>query len=111
MIRAVAQERQRPFSARSYIDWGLRRVAEASRCGNPRSASWIADLCFYPGMDDASSHEVLADSTEMIIALVAAVGTDVTMICDLVATTLDEYDYRSQLFRLSDYLEEQARHS
>lgn len=50
----------------------------------------------------------LADETELIIALVAAVGTDIGMVADQVATQLDEYDYTTQVLRLSDYLAEQA---
>jgi deoxycytidylate deaminase len=54
-------------------------------------------------MDQAS-----ADQTELFIALVAAVGTDVGMIADQVAIQLDEYRYSAQILRLSDYLAEQA---
>lgn len=51
----------------------------------------------------------LADQTELVIALVAAVGTDIGMVGDQVATQLDEYDYTTQVLRLSDYLAEQAQ--
>jgi hypothetical protein len=46
--------------------------------------------------------------TELFVALVAAVGTDVGLLGDQVATELAEYDYSSQVLRLSDYLAEQA---
>jgi deoxycytidylate deaminase len=48
------------------------------------------------------------DQTELFIALVAAVGTDVGLVGDQVATQLDEYGYNAQVLRLSDYLAEQA---
>ncbi len=43
-----------------------------------------------------------------MIALVAAVGTDVGMVADEVATALAAYDYESDILRFSDYLAEQA---
>jgi cytidine deaminase len=49
-----------------------------------------------------------ADQTELVIALVAAVGTDIGLVSDQLATQLDEYGYTHQVLRLSDYLEEQA---
>jgi len=49
-----------------------------------------------------------ADQSELFIALVAAVGTDVGLVADQVATQLDVYGYESELLRLSDYLAEQA---
>jgi cytidine deaminase len=50
----------------------------------------------------------VADQTELVVALVAAVGTDVGLVGDQVATQLDEYGYTSHPLRLSDYLAEQA---
>lgn len=44
------------------------------------------------------------DQNELIIALVAAVGTDVGMVADELAIELSEYAYDSELLRLSDYL-------
>ena len=49
------------------------------------------------------------DQTELVIALVAAVGTDIGIVSDQVATQLDEYGYTHQVLRLSDYLAEQAQ--
>lgn len=49
-----------------------------------------------------------ADQSELIVALVAAVGTDVGLVGDQVATRLAEYAYEAQILRLSDYLAEQA---
>jgi len=48
------------------------------------------------------------DQTELFIALVAAVGTDVGLVGDQVATQLDDYGYTSHLLRLSNYLAEQV---
>lgn len=50
----------------------------------------------------------LADQTELFIALVAAVGTDVGMISEEVGIELAEYGYEVHPLRLSDYLAEQA---
>jgi deoxycytidylate deaminase len=47
------------------------------------------------------------DQNELIVALVAAVGTDVGMVADELAIELSEYDYSSELLRLSDYLAEE----
>jgi deoxycytidylate deaminase len=49
-----------------------------------------------------------ADHSELVVALVAAVGTDVGMVGDHIASELTTYDYKSELLRLSDYLNEQA---
>src|SRR5215218_4142479 len=54
------------------------------------------------------STEPGAAQSEPVIALVAAVGTGIGMVGDQVATQLDEYDYRTHVLRLSDYLAEQA---
>jgi len=54
------------------------------------------------------STEPGAAQSELVIALVAAVGTGIGMVGDQVATQLDEYDYRTHVLRLSDYLAEQA---
>lgn len=48
------------------------------------------------------------DHSELIIALVAAVGTDVGMIVDEVKIELSEYAYETIPLRLSDYLAEEA---
>jgi cytidine deaminase len=50
----------------------------------------------------------LPDQTELFVALVAAVGTDVGMINDEVGIELAEYGYEVHPLRLSDYLAEQA---
>jgi len=50
----------------------------------------------------------LPDQTELFIALVAAVGTDVGMIIEEVGIELAEYGYEVHTLRLSDYLAEQA---
>lgn len=49
------------------------------------------------------------DHSELVIALVAAVGTDVGMVGDQIATQLDGYSYTNEILRLSTYLAEQAR--
>jgi len=46
--------------------------------------------------------------TELVVALVAAVGTDVGMISDEVAIDLDAYAYEVHQLRLSEYLAEEA---
>lgn len=46
------------------------------------------------------------DQTELFIALVAAVGTDVGLVGDLISTELATYGYTSSVHRLSDYLAE-----
>ena len=50
----------------------------------------------------------LADQTELFIALVAAVGTDVGMISEEVGIELAEYEYAVHPLRLSEYLAEEA---
>ena len=52
------------------------------------------------------SEEVGLEQTELFIGLVAAVGTDVGMVADLIASELTEYDYTHDILRLSDYLAE-----
>jgi deoxycytidylate deaminase len=47
------------------------------------------------------------DQNELIIALVAAVGTDVGMVAAELAIALNEYAYQTELLRLSDYLAEE----
>jgi hypothetical protein len=47
------------------------------------------------------------DQNELIIALVAAVGTDIGMVADELAIELREYAYDSELLRLSTYLAEE----
>jgi deoxycytidylate deaminase len=49
--------------------------------------------------------------TELVVALVAAVGTDVGMVAEQVAVELTSFSYDSEVFHLSDYLAEQADHS
>ena len=51
------------------------------------------------------------DHTEMVVALVAAVGTDQTTVIDELTTLLTGYNYSSQTLRLSDYLADQVRSS
>jgi hypothetical protein len=55
--------------------------------------------------------ELRTDQTELFVALVAAVGTDVGMIADQVAIQLDEYDYTVDSLRFSNYLAEHAQTS
>lgn len=50
----------------------------------------------------------LADQTELFIALVAAVGTDVGMIGEEVGIELAEYGYTVHPLRLSEYLAEES---
>lgn len=47
------------------------------------------------------------DQNELVIALVAAVGTDVGTVAQLLAIELNRYAYDSELLRLSDYLAEE----
>jgi deoxycytidylate deaminase len=47
-----------------------------------------------------------ADQTELFIALVAAVGTDVTMVSEEIAVELGAYGYTTHHLRLSQYLAE-----
>lgn len=47
------------------------------------------------------------DQNELVIALVAAVGTDVGMVAEQLAIGLSEYAYESELLRLSTYLAEE----
>lgn len=48
------------------------------------------------------------DHNELVIALVAAVGTDIQMILDEIRIELSEYEYETIPLRLSDYLAEEA---
>jgi deoxycytidylate deaminase len=48
------------------------------------------------------------DANELVIAIVAAVGTDVAMIVDQIRVALDEYAYETIALRLSNYLAEEA---
>lgn len=50
----------------------------------------------------------LADQTELFIALVAAVGTDLEMVAYELRIGLAKYDYEVHPLRLSEYLAEQA---
>lgn len=59
-------------------------------------------------MGDAGEAVGSADQTELFIALVAAVGTDVGMISDEVGVELAEYGYKVHPLRLSEYLAEEA---
>lgn len=68
------------------------------------ASAWL-DTRVSPGEAEQS-----VDQNEFI-ALVAAVGTDVGLVADQIATQLDEYGYSSQLLRLSDYLAERAKES
>ncbi|HEV7774881.1 MAG TPA: deaminase [Conexibacter sp.] len=52
--------------------------------------------------------EAHTDQTELFIALVAAVGTDVGLVGDHLQTQLTDYGYTTHLLRLSVYLAEQA---
>jgi deoxycytidylate deaminase len=47
------------------------------------------------------------DQNELVIALVAAVGTDVGMVAEELAIDLDEYSYQTERLRLSNYLAEE----
>ena len=44
------------------------------------------------------------EQTELFIGLVAAIGTDVGMVAELLAEELEEYGYTAAILRLSDYL-------
>ena len=59
-------------------------------------------------MEDAGDTLGLADQTELFIALVAAVGTDVGMVSEEVGVELAEYGYAVHPLRLSEYLAEEA---
>jgi hypothetical protein len=59
-------------------------------------------------MEDAGDTPGLADQTELFIALVAAVGTDVGMVGEEVGVELAEYGYAVHPLRLSEYLAEEA---
>lgn len=59
-------------------------------------------------MDDSIDPVGLADQTELFIALVAAVGTDVGMVSEEVGVELAEYGYTVHPLRLSEYLAEEA---
>src|ERR1035441_3927892 len=59
-------------------------------------------------MGDADEILGVADETELFIALVAAVGTDVGMISDEVSIELAEYAYEVHSLRLSEYLAEEV---
>jgi deoxycytidylate deaminase len=51
------------------------------------------------------------DHSELVVALVAAVGTDVGLVAEQIATQLARFEYQSEVFRLSDYLAERAEES
>jgi deoxycytidylate deaminase len=57
-------------------------------------------------MSNPPAAVLLPDQSELVIALVAAVGTDVAMVCDHIATELDRYAYTTTTCRLSRFLEE-----
>jgi cytidine deaminase len=57
-------------------------------------------------MSDPLPLALVEDQSELVIALVAAVGTDVEMVCDRLATELDRYSYTTTTCRLSRFLEE-----
>lgn len=59
-------------------------------------------------MGDADEILGVADETELFIALVAAVGTDIGMISDEVSIELSEYAYEVHPLRLSEYLAEEV---
>lgn len=59
---------------------------------------WIAWL------DGWMPDDMGLDQTELVIGLVAAVGTDIETVSDLLASELGDYDYTSETLRLSDYL-------
>lgn len=48
------------------------------------------------------------EQTELVVALVAPIGTDVAMICGELEKALDEYGFTTHTLRLSDYLPELA---
>ncbi len=62
-------------------------------------------------MSDTPVVELVPDQSELFIGVVAAVGTDVEMVCDKIATELDGYKYASTIVRLSTFLEELTGHS
>lgn len=57
-------------------------------------------------MSNQPSIPLVPDQSELVIALVSAVGTDVAMACDHIATELDRYSYTTTTCRLSRFLEE-----
>lgn len=59
-------------------------------------------------MEGAETERYPPDAAEIIIALVAAVGTDITMVGDEIRLELREYDYEAVPLRLSGYLQEIA---
>jgi deoxycytidylate deaminase len=67
-----------------------------------------AARCFHYSMAGPTRPTRDPGETELFIALVAAVGTDVGLVGDQIATQLAGYSYTSQILRLSDYLAEQA---
>ena len=52
-----------------------------------------------------------ADHSELVIALVAAVGAEVELVVDQMATQLNSYGFDSEPLRLSNYLAERAEES
>jgi cytidine deaminase len=49
------------------------------------------------------------NSNELVIAVIAAVGTDIGVVVSQIGTRLAEYDYEAVNLRLSDYLAEHAQ--
>lgn len=61
---------------------------------------------------EGSSKPSPDEGSELFVALVAAVGTDVKLMADALKTQLrDKYGYEPQILRLSDYLADQVEHS
>jgi deoxycytidylate deaminase len=48
------------------------------------------------------------NETELVIAVVAAVGAEIDLVIEQISTTLSEYDYETDNLRLSSYLSETA---
>jgi cytidine deaminase len=48
------------------------------------------------------------EATELVIAVVAAVGTEIDLVMDQIATYLDDFGYETHSLRLSDYLAEHS---
>jgi deoxycytidylate deaminase len=59
-------------------------------------------------MGDGVRTDGAVPRSELVIALVAAIGTDVGMVANRIATELTTYGYESQTLRLSSYLAEYA---
>ncbi len=60
-------------------------------------------------MGEVDEADYPPDAAELVVALVAAVGTDVAMVSDEIEIELRQYDYEVLALRLSGYLQDIAR--